>query len=56
MTLNKNITLQRLSNEELLTINGGHDGTAYNVGKALGEGIAAGLKLIGLGRLFRGLR
>ncbi|WP_312081835.1 hypothetical protein [Empedobacter sp.] len=31
--------LQKLSNEEMININGGHDGTAYNAGKAVGEAI-----------------
>jgi len=33
--------IETLSFEDLLTIDGGHQGTAYAVGHAVGEGVAA---------------
>ncbi|MBP7172977.1 MAG: hypothetical protein KBA33_02775 [Cloacibacterium sp.] len=40
--------LELLNTEELRNISGGHDGTAYEIGKAIGDGIKRGAIIFGV--------
>lgn len=42
------IMLELLNTEELRNISGGHDGTAYEIGKAIGDGIKRGAIIFGV--------
>ena len=40
--MNNNLKLEILNRHELIFINGGHDGTIYNIGKGIGKIIKVG--------------
>lgn len=45
--------MKNLTKNELITINGGHDGTAYQIGEAVGEVITVALMFSGGGKLLK---
>lgn len=48
--------MEHLKNNQLFSINGGHDGTAYKIGRVVGDVIEVGISLFSIGKIYKWAR